>query len=71
MRLRKSIDNELSFSKKIGKDIHEFSFEKFIKHVIQDVENDREDEMRDADEDGEDEMVSMDDLEIMESDNKP
>lgn len=34
MRLRKSVDNELSFSKKIGKDIHGFSFEKFIKYMI-------------------------------------
>jgi hypothetical protein len=37
MRLRKSKDNQLEFRKKLEKDIHNFSFEKFIIFVIKQV----------------------------------
>ena len=61
MRLRKQKDNELSFCKKIGKDIHGFNFEKFIRYMIKEVE-DEEAADQDDDEDGEDEVEdSMDD----------
>jgi hypothetical protein len=34
MRLRKSKDNQLEFRKKLDKDIHSFSFKRFINFVI-------------------------------------
>ena len=37
MRLRKSKDNQLEFRKKLEKDIHNFSFEKFIQFVFKQV----------------------------------
>ena len=37
MRLRKSKDNELEFRKKKEKDIHNFSFKKFIEYIIDEV----------------------------------
>lgn len=44
LRLRKSKDNELKFCKKIGKDIHQFNFQKFMKHIIEEVRADQDDE---------------------------
>ena len=37
MRLRKSKDNELEFRKKREKDIHGFSFKKFIEYIIKEI----------------------------------
>ena len=37
MRLRKSKNNELEFKKKKEKDIHGFSFKKFINYIIDEV----------------------------------
>ena len=38
MRLRKSKNNELEFKKKKEKDIHGFSFKKFINYIIDEVQ---------------------------------
>ena len=43
MRLRKSENNELEFKKKREKDIHAFSFGKFIQFVIDDIRGNNED----------------------------
>ena len=51
MRLRKSKDNELYFCKKIGKDIHGFSFRKFMEYMIKEVEAENDDS-----EEGEDDI---------------
>lgn len=40
MRLRKSKDNELEFRKKKDKDIHNFSFKKFIDYIIKEISED-------------------------------
>ena len=37
MRLRPGTQNQLEFSKKAEKDIHEFKFVRFINFVIEDV----------------------------------
>ena len=37
MRLRKTKDNELEFKKKKDKEIHDFSFKKFINYIIDEV----------------------------------
>lgn len=41
MRLRKHKDNELEFRKKREKEIHEFSFKKFIEYIIKEVEEEQ------------------------------
>lgn len=41
MRLRKSADNELEFRKKLEKDIHGFSFKKFILFIISELDEDK------------------------------
>lgn len=56
MRLRKSIDNDLSFSKKIGKDIHGFNFQKFIKYLIDEVEREEREREEEEGEEGESEV---------------
>ena len=39
MRLRTAnINNKLEFKKKIGKEIHNFSFEKLVVHLIKDIQ---------------------------------
>lgn len=44
MRLRKQVGNELEFKKKLEKDIHHFSFRKFIDFVIETVQNEHSDD---------------------------
>lgn len=41
MRLRKSADNELEFRKKLEKDIHGFSFRKFIEFIIKELHDEK------------------------------
>lgn len=62
LRLRKSADNELEFRKKLEKDIHGFSFKRFIEFVIKELDEDRSESSnsqvssseKDAESDGED-----------------
>ena len=44
MRLRKSAGNELEFKKKLEKEIHHFSFRRFIDFVIEQSQKDKEDD---------------------------
>lgn len=57
MRLRKSKDNELKFCKKTDKELHMFNFQKFIRHIINEIMREKEEE----DESAEDEMDEMND----------
>ena len=41
LRLRKSADNGLEFRKKLEKDIHGFSFKKFILFIIKELDDEK------------------------------
>ena len=64
MRLRKTKGNELEFRKKLEKDIHKFSFRRFIEYVIkycQDEKDSSDSEEEDNDEDDEDDSDANED----------
>lgn len=56
MRLRKSKDNELKFCKKMEKNLHMFNFQKFIRYLIDEINNEEDDDSSDND-DEKDELV--------------
>ena len=59
MRLRKGKDNELEFSKKMDKEIHAFSFKKFIQYMIAEVKKEIDQEVfSEDDEDSSDGVTS-------------
>ena len=53
MRLRKSKGNELEFRKKVEKDIHKFSFARFIDYVIKYVQEEKDSSSENEEDDDE------------------